>query len=335
MRLGASRCTSEIAPLHFSIRTEVSLVRLNRGQGNVAERQSSLELLRVVSAAGIVWFHAGVTGSQVGYIGLSVFLILTPLFELGPNASRIVAWKQHAKRLLIPFAFWSIIYLAANAVKGKPLIQQDHGLVLGLLSGPAIHLWYLPFMAAALGVTNALKTWLKPPTIAAVATGLLLPLLVLHHFYRGAAEMAGTPIPQWFHALTPVILGMICGASRHAIRNYRWIAALMLLAILLLWREVSVAQFLAGFALVEVSGAIKWRNDTVNFVAGAMMGVYLVHPLALTVFRMIEPYSQPAFVLAAFGASTVGVLIFARIAPAISAALLGTPNRKKHKVADS
>ncbi|MCX7284558.1 MAG: hypothetical protein NTX28_11035 [Novosphingobium sp.] len=176
----------------------------------MAERQSSLELLRIASALGIVWFHAGVTGSPVGYIGLTVFLILTPMFELGANADRIAPWRQHAKRLLVPFLFWTAVYLAANAIKGKPLIRLDHGPFLGLLAGPSIHLWYLPFMAAALGLTNPLKARMKPPTIALLATAVLFPLLALHHYQHGAAEIAGAPLPQWFHALTPLVLGMIC-----------------------------------------------------------------------------------------------------------------------------
>ncbi len=291
----------------------------------MAERQSSLEVLRLVSAAGIVWFHAAVTGSQIGYIGLTVFLILTPMFELGPNASRITPWTQHARRLLIPFAFWSVIYLLANIVKGKPPINTDHGLLLGILAGPSIHLWYLPFMAMALAATNMLKTSLKPQTIVWSATAVLGPLLALHHTTKDAVVAAGQPLPQWFHALTPLVLGIIFGASCRTRRIDRIPAELILLAAMLWWQDMNVVQFLAGFLLVEAASLIRWSNATVNRLASAMMGVYLVRPLALTVFRPVEPYSQAAFVLGAFGASMIGVMIAARLAPSLSAMLLGTP----------
>lgn len=62
------------------------------------------------------------------------------------------------------------------------------------------------------------------------------------------------------------------------------------------------------------------------------MGVYLVHPLALTVFRPIEPYSQAPFVLSAFTASMIGVIIAAHVAPRVSAALLETSSPKDRQV---
>lgn len=290
----------------------------------MSNRQSSFELLRIISAAGIVWFHAAVAGAQIGYIGLTVFLILTPLFDLGANSARHTPWRDHAHRLLVPFAFWSMVYAAANVVKGKPVLVLDHGWLPGVLAGPSIHLWYLPFMAAALAITGALKRRLAPRTIALLSLGALVPVLAAFHFGMDAAQAIGLPLPQWLHATTPLLIGMICGASRASVPPLRFAAPALLAIALLLWQELSVLQFLAGFALIEIAAAIRWNDARINRLATAMMGVYLVHPLALTVFRPIEPHSQAAFVMLAFIASTLGVILAARLMPGLSATLLGT-----------
>jgi len=291
----------------------------------MSNRQSSFELLRILAAAGIVWFHAAVQGSQIGYTGLTVFLILTPLFDLGANFARRTPWIEHARRLLVPFAFWSAIYAAANVVKGKPVLNMDHGIAMGLLAGPSIHLWYLPFMAAALAIIGALKERLEQKAVALLAVAMLPLTLAALHFGHDAADAAGLPLPQWLHAITPFVIGMICGANSKGMPRLRLVAAMLLVGALILWRELSVVQFLAGLVLIEIAGTIRWNDERVNRLAGLMMGVYLVHPLALTVFRPIEPYSQAAFVLAAFGASALGTMMAARITPDLSARLLGTP----------
>lgn len=112
-------------------------------------------------------------------------------------------------------------------------------------------------MVAALAVTNALNTWLNPLTIAPLSTAAVLPMLTLHHFYAGRVEALGEPLPQWFHALTPLILGMICGASRQSSYICWLLAVLILCAALLLWGQPSAAQFIAGFLLVELASMIR------------------------------------------------------------------------------
>ncbi|MBF9153047.1 acyltransferase family protein [Novosphingobium jiangmenense] len=298
----------------------------------VTARQSSFELLRIVSAAGIVWFHASVTGSEIGYTGLTVFLLLTALFELGVNFERRTPWTRHATRLLVPFVFWSAIYTAANVVKGKPVLNLEGGPVLGVLAGPSIHLWYLPFMAAVLAVLGLLKVRVSQRTIGALAFMAVVPIIGAFHYLRPEVAQAPPPVPQWFHATVPVLLGAVVGANRNGTALLRGLTVGTLALAFAVSGDVQVLEFLAGVLLVELAARVSWSDARVNRVAGMMMGVYLVHPLALTMFRIVEPYSQAAFVAGAFIASTAGVMMAARLAPKVSGMLLGTPKAEPRRV---
>lgn len=294
-------------------------------------RQSSFELLRIASAAGIVWFHAKVPGSEVGYTGLAVFLILTPYFDLGANFTRHTPWPQQMKRLLLPFAVWSLLYAAANIVKGRPVLNLEHGWILALLAGPSIHLWYLPFMAVTQSITGILKTCLTQRAITIGGLILLLPVVIAFLMFKNRVATFGPPVGQWFHALTPVLIGLVFGASRSIYPSARALAAAALAMALLAFNDIAVLQFLAGLGLVELASKINWTSGRVNACSGYMMGVYLVHPLALTAFRPLERYSTTGFIIIAFLASTIAVAMSSHFAPSLAEALLGTPRRRPER----
>ena len=105
--------------------------------------RQDIELLRVLSALGIVWFHSETKGSNFGHSGLIFFLILSVFLGGGQQNSSI---QKRAKRLLVPWLIWFAYYGAINLVLQKSVIPLNNGLIAGVLSGPRIHLWYLPFI---------------------------------------------------------------------------------------------------------------------------------------------------------------------------------------------
>lgn len=112
------------------------------------ERNDTIELLRVVAACGVIWFHMETTPfKSVGYSGLVFFLIVSVVFQMG--AAERGLWhgffRRRASRLLVPWAAWFVIYGLLNLVKGKVLFPYSSGIVPDILAGPWIGLWYLPF----------------------------------------------------------------------------------------------------------------------------------------------------------------------------------------------
>ena len=92
------------------------------------QRNDSLELLRSVSAFGIVWFHiVDAPARDIGYTGLVVFVLLS--VALSQTSTSAVNLRQFAlrrfRRLAPPWAFWCVIYLPIFAYRiatgGLPL----------------------------------------------------------------------------------------------------------------------------------------------------------------------------------------------------------------------
>lgn len=301
-----------------------------RDGGLNVQRHNAVEWLRVVSALGIVWFHAGVPGSQWGYAGLVVFLLLSMMFEAGPNHAKIQPLKTRAVRLLVPWAFWWVVYAGLNIVQQQPIVDADNGLIAGVLTGPSVHLWYLPFAFVVLAAFGAAKPRIPFLVLAFGSAATATVLIFGIPLWRPISLEAGFPFGQWAHALAPILMGLLLGCCLRS--RGVWI----------LWAPVSAALIWACFrpfadvapiyllALGLTVGAMLVPRATANrlppagLTSGAMLGVYLVHPLALFVMRPLTEMGPPLGVIAAFAISTIGVLAAQLLAPWPSSLLLGT-----------
>lgn len=116
------------------------------------ERNGTLEYTRLLAAFGIVFFHAKAPGSEVGYAALPFFVLLLVVMA-GPssqNCSLPVYLQSRAVRLFVPWLAWSLVYgllkFCEVLVTGTPL-HAEFNLSM-LISGPALHLWFLPLSFA-------------------------------------------------------------------------------------------------------------------------------------------------------------------------------------------
>lgn len=116
-------------------------------------RNASFDYARLLAVFGIVLFHSGAPGAAWGYVGLPFFLLLLGVFA-APAAARLstAAYaRTRARRLLTPWLIWSAIYAALLAVQaarnGRPVLADFDASML--LTGPALHLWFLPFAFVA------------------------------------------------------------------------------------------------------------------------------------------------------------------------------------------
>jgi len=116
----------------------------------MSQRNYNVDRLRILATFGIVWFHTvGIPGRHVAYAGLAIFIMLSFAYVTlrSPMATSAAILSERFKRLLLPWAFWWLIYLAAKM--GKSVLSNtpfSADIDLGwILAGPSIHLWYLPF----------------------------------------------------------------------------------------------------------------------------------------------------------------------------------------------
>ncbi|MGD9811233.1 MAG: acyltransferase family protein [Sphingobium sp.] len=283
-------------------------------------RNQALEALRIVAALGIVAFHAHAPGYDVAYAGLVVFLILAPMFETGANWHRRRSLRDLAVTLLIPWLFWFLVYAAINMMRGRAMIPMESGLFAGILTGPSPHLWFLPFLFVTLLAINIFKrAGGTAPFVFWLSSAAVVILLLLAPDLRTTIVSSPSPFSQWLHALPAILLGMALGSAER-VRHGRWIV-LPVAAVMIPILTGDVAGFdpsyPLGFVLVVIAAWLGGRmipaGVSVEPVSRLMMGVYLVHPLALMAFSPILAVNQIVGVFIAFVASTVSVWLARRI----------------------
>lgn len=260
-------------------------------------RNQNVELVRILAAFGIVVFHSGATGSALGYSGLVAFTMLATFFA-GNDLAKL------AKRVLVPWAFWSVFYLGWRFVADGDPFHPGMNPIASILYGT--HLWFLPFVFVVIGALGAVKTDHLPLICGCAAFGLLAATPWWREFQVGTPP----PVIQALHALPAAFAGV---ALRDRFARMIVVAGL---AICLAWSVpgVSIPYAVGGGAVI---GALLLPRIRVNVevVSRCTMGIYLVHIAALGVFNLILGPKTLATAMAAFLGSFAGVWIARRILP--------------------
>ena len=109
-------------------------------ESNLQERRQDIEILRVFSVFGIVWYHSNVVGGDYAYSGLIFFVILSAYLSGPAKLDFRLDFLMRAQRLLVPWLIWYFVYGLVNVIRGRPLVDTSNGLIAGILQGPSIHL---------------------------------------------------------------------------------------------------------------------------------------------------------------------------------------------------
>ncbi len=276
------------------------------------KRRQSIDLMRILAAFGIVWAHMQAPGRTEGYIALALFIILTAFLSIRSleRGGQRRFWLGRLVRFALPWVVWSLFFLALEMARGEGIdgvltVNEPYS----LLYGPAIHLWFLPWVVltsplivlAARFLTTGGRIWVA--SIAAVPVGVWA--MWLHD-----TASPEDPFGQWLFATIPLIYGILS-----AVRRLRGaVLAPMVFAVLTVgiatfgWGSFA-APFLLSAALVFEA---FWRADLSGFnvtpFAELAFGIYLVHPFWMLVWYRftVEPTQgmQPGGV-AAMGAVVV------------------------------
>ena len=262
----------------------------------------SIDLARFLAAFGIVWDHARAPFADVGYLALSLFLVLTSYLAVGSflRSEGRGFWLSRARRIAVPWLFWCLVYRVVYEVVFKPpfAVLSEPGT---LLIGPLIHLWFLPFVMLALVVIAPLCRFVTGRRAVWLALGGLfvlgLPLGLLHAEAAPMAWFADAgpfpqPLPQWFYALPLFVFGALLALAQR--QGMTWAAVGMAAALsgvlTLLVPEFASMQMV----LVAVVFLAVWRIDIAGrwptVLAGYAFGIYLLHPaMMLVAFKLFGP----------------------------------------------
>ncbi len=286
-------------------------------------RNATLDYARMLAACGIVVFHAGAPGAKLGYAALPFFLILLVVLA-APAAGRkcFGAYaRDRARRLLVPWFGWSLLYgamkLAEVAVTGVPLDSEFH--LYMILTGPALHLWFLPFAFAACLLVHPLARLAEPlgQTDHGAARRDLLALGLMTAGLAGLALCQGQPLPtplaQWVQGLPSICLGLafaVAGGTSGRVSVI--LIVCVVLALAAGWTSGLLQITVAGTALVLCMALPRPPTGLSHRAGGAAMGIYLAHPMVLSVLERTTAIAPKSLVMAGLGCvGALGVSIAA------------------------
>lgn len=253
-------------------------------------RVQAIELLRILAAFGIVAYHAQAPFHDVAYSGLIVFLVLSPMLDVQRNWERRRPVSLLAKTFLVPWAFWMAIYGSFNYASDQPILPNGW---LGILYGTSAHLWFLPFMFfVAIGI-NSVKPY-SAKFVFWISLVLATYVLIEVAVWRPWSLALPVPLPQWAHAVAPVLVGIALGSMNRVQGGWKVLLVLLGSALIVAsydgLRGIGI-PYTIGILSVVVSTfyiprimPISWN---VQMVADCMMGVYLSHFLVLVIVTAI------------------------------------------------
>ena len=257
------------------------------------EHNYSLDLLRILGAFGIVWFHApgGVPGKNIGYSGLVIFIVVSIALMI-PRIPSPGFVAKRAKRLLVPWLFWYFVYGTLNVITGNSFLPAGISPIDAILSGPKFHLWYLPFLFfTSISIYYLIRLLKELEGLKAVIlyASLTLFLLFTTGLWRSWSMGLGPPWSQWTHALPAVFIGASIGyisgtnsGKKSAIFLLLFsfiVSCVSLLIIHIGYKGVGV-PYLIGTALTGIAFIYNLpRSDILADISGLSFGIYLTHPL--------------------------------------------------------
>lgn len=279
--------------------------------------RNDVELLRVVSAFGIVWFHSGYNFARdAAYAGLVVFLVFSIYFALISTKKHSI--RSRASRLLIPCVIWSAIYAVTDVLRGEPPFPDGGSVLSQLLSTPSIHLWYLPFVFFWLIALDRVKA-VNPQVLAVAAASSACALLMTAPLWRQWEY--SSPFGQYMHATPAVLLGVLLSLYSYCSSLQKRI----LLAGVVTCVGVTLMMNIPGISLTYGLGfcasliLLKNKdllpgNRVVIVFSKLTFGIYLVHLLILDVMRHlgVSGFSLPVLT---FFVSAVFIYLMLMVVP--------------------
>jgi surface polysaccharide O-acyltransferase-like enzyme len=250
------------------------------------------------------------------------FFLLTSVYffwrEAEGASDPTAAFTRRLPRLLVPYAAWTLIYVAARCVKlarlGAPMDRLLNPASLVAIVGAgagAVQLYFLPLLALALGLAWMLfrllrlagrnERWMLPLLLAA---GLVLLFLPQDSRIASATSPLGRLAAvylDWLTWMTAVVAaaGLLARLQRATAPGRRWGWALLVIAfaidILVVSRRVPYAWRFHSLLLASLllAGCLKFGaarpvGRRLASLLKTSFGVYLVHHLLIEFVEMLD-----------------------------------------------
>lgn len=286
-------------------------------------RRQDIELLRVISAFGIIWFHTTTYGAATAYGGLIAFLILSIFLGGKSGAPDVDTLRRRASRLLVPWFVWFVVYGALNARHGESIVPLEQGLASGIMAGPSIHLWYLPFIFLALVALDLVRAHVRPRTLAYASAAAALIIVATAPWWRPHTLAMPYPLLQWADASGPVLVGVFLLCAAAIPRSHRnSIAVLLVLCAIgvATSNSIGISYAVGFFACMLISSNVLERRITVHVapLSEATFGIYLSHILVYRALLKYTNVSGELMPVAIFLVCAAVVITLRKLAPRVA-----------------
>jgi len=281
----------------------------------------------MVSAFGIVWFHANAPEGDIGYSGLSFFIIITMMFQI-VNTDNVKRNVLHgADHILIPWAFWMIFYGCERVLIGKTLFLANVPIFVALLDGTSTHLWYLPFIFFVTALLRIVqRTPLKSVMVVISATALAIALLTVNAWWP-AAMTIGPPISRYAQATPAVLFGILLGGAKRS-RLFQLLAVLATVGFAVsaststanVGLEGAVAGIAVGCALLLARTRAPGKLNTTEFADWAY-GIYLMHPFFMSLTKALPATERATTAIIAYFSAWIATIALRKYGGAFGRAI--------------
>lgn len=271
----------------------------------------------------------------LGGVGLPIFLIMSVALSVRKPVPRTLpeVVRRRSRTILIPWFFWTLAYIPLVAWQtslagGSPWEAFTPGM---MLYGPAIHLWFLPFIlpmniTAVLIARRCLRVDPARLIWGAAAVGAVVLLVTAYVRMRWPI---GPPYGQWLFSVPALPLGLAVGrtiataADRNRVLiGLGVVAAAVVTFAVLVPRPDGAEWWLLkryGAALLILSIASMWSGRTepvTQTLVRSTLGIYLVHPAIIMVANRfgLNVGPMPINTLAIYGCS-LGLVLVLRKTP--------------------
>jgi hypothetical protein len=251
-------------------------------------RNGHLDYAKLLAACGILWFHTGAPGASYGYAGLGFFFIVLVLFTVpGALGLRPVDFAKHrALRLLVPWVICCFLYSGVKLIEvlSTPRTFADEFAAWMVFTGPALHLWFLPFaFVVSLFIYPFIRYATAAYQIARYPLAFCFGMLTLISLSLPLPQ--GTPWAQWTYALPSICFGLfVVFSGANTLQILGTAAGFGVVSLAAGWP--GAPQLLLAIALLLWAFTIPFQATALSAKAARVaLLVYLLHPFIAALLR--------------------------------------------------
>lgn len=286
-------------------------------------KRNDIEALRVVACIGIVWYHAQAPLSDLAYAGLVVFTGLSVQLHSAKKRTIPSLLASKAKRLILPWAFWFILYAGLNLLVGRRFVPaySDYE-ILNVLAGSSIHLWFLPFIFTSIISVELFSRVSNPQATLPLAVATYFATFLTVAIWRPTSIDIGYPISQYAQAFASILAGRIIANTKNSSARSKMItAACLLLPPTFALSEPGIGiPYTVGVACLLAVGFFE--NEQLfkrlpSQLPNATFGVYFLHIAFVAILNRFEYMDAYVNAIISLVASFLCVLAGKKLMPSL------------------